>query len=76
MTADALEQVTSWWRRYPEPLPVQVLHDDGRWYRGLAAEWTKADGGWRCHVTYTVAPGCRFLRAVNPDRVREAGRDA
>jgi hypothetical protein len=67
-----VERVTSWWRRYEEPLPVEVLHDDGRWYRGLASDWTFADGGWRCHVQYTVAVGSTFVRAVDEDGVRPA----
>ncbi len=70
-----VEQVRSWWRRSEAPRPVEVLHDDGRWYRGLASDWTFAEGGWRCHVTYTVAPGSRFSRAVDPNKIREAGGD-
>jgi hypothetical protein len=69
-----VEQVRSWWRRYEEPRAVLVLHDDGRWHDGLATDWTFAGGGWRCHVTYTVAPGSRFLRAVDPDAVKLIGR--
>ncbi|GAB3314497.1 hypothetical protein GCM10027451_29510 [Geodermatophilus aquaeductus] len=63
--------MTSWWRRYDEPRQVEVRHDDGRWIPGLASGWTFAEGGWRCHVTYTAAVGSTFLRAVDPDHVRE-----
>ncbi len=59
------------WRPYDEPREVDVLHDDGRWYRGLASGWTFADSGWRCHVEYSVAVGSKNLRAVDPDAVRE-----
>jgi hypothetical protein len=49
------------------------MHSDGRWYAGLGSDWTFANGGWRCHVEYVVAPGSKFLRAVDSNRVREAG---
>ena len=49
---------------------MRVLHYDGRWYDGLATEWTRSGAGWRCHVKYTVAPGSSFLRAVDPEDVQ------
>lgn len=58
-------------RRFDEPIPVEVLHDDGRWYRGEQEGWVRSDDGWRGSVTYSVAPGMKYVRVVAADRVRK-----
>lgn len=53
------------------PRLVLVQHDDGGWYPGVQDAWTRwPDGGWRASVTYSVAPGMRYLRSVPPERLR------
>ena len=41
---------------------VLALHDNGRWWPA------RADGSWRVVVTYSVAPGMRYIRAEPADR--------
>ncbi|SDN35109.1 hypothetical protein SAMN05660642_04637 [Geodermatophilus siccatus] len=57
--------------RFDPARPVWALHDDGRWYEAFQTWWIRQDdGSWRAHVSYTVAPGSTFLRAVDADQVR------
>lgn len=60
-------------RRFEEPRPVLVLHDDGAWYTGFQDGWIRrGDGTWRASVRYTTAPGSQFDRAMPASRVRPA----
>lgn len=57
-------------RWYDEPRPVLVEHE-GRWYRGFCEGWARwPNGVWMASVTYSVAPGEKYVRSVPPERVR------
>lgn len=58
-------------RRFEEPIPVDVLHDDDRWYRGEQEGWVWWPDGWRGSVTYVVAPGEKYVRVLPEARVRK-----
>ena len=58
-------------RRFDEPRPVLVQHDDGRWYRGFCEGWTRRDDGeWRASCRYTVGVGETYVRSLPAERVR------
>jgi hypothetical protein len=63
------EQTTG--RRAFEPLrAVRVLHDDGHWYRGAQFGWVRwPSGEWRAGITYSTAPGAKYVRSVSPDQL-------
>lgn len=66
--------MTSTSRRFDPPRAVLVRHEDGRWYPGLQDGWVRwPDDTWRASVTYTVAPGEKYVRSVDADRVRSVG---
>jgi hypothetical protein len=49
---------------------VQVLHDDGCWYRGAQFEWVRwPTGQWRAGIRYTTSPGSTYLRSVPADQL-------
>lgn len=52
--------------RCDPPVPVEVLHDDDRWYRGEALAYV----GRRVTVRYTVDVGATHHLVVDADRVR------
>ena len=51
---------------------VLALHDDGRWWPAEVLDQYRAsaDGEWRVVVTYSTAPGMRYIRAEPADRYR------
>jgi hypothetical protein len=59
-------------RRFDEPRPVMVQHDDGAWYTGWCEGWAWWPDGWRASVEYTVAPGEKYVRVLPGDRVQLA----
>jgi hypothetical protein len=52
---------------------VQVLHDDGRWYRAELLGQHRSGGRWRAVVRYTVAPGMQYVRGQWADELRPVG---
>lgn len=58
-------------RRFDEPIPVDVLHTDGRWYRGEQEGWVRWPDGWRASVTWVVSPGEKYVRVIPEARVRK-----
>ena len=57
-------------RTFDPPRTVQVLHDDGRWYRASQFEWVRwPTGEWRAGIRYTTAPGATYLRSVPAARL-------
>jgi hypothetical protein len=57
-------------RAFDPPRMVQVLHDDGRWYRASQFEWVRwPTGEWRAGIRYTTAPGSTYLRSVPAARL-------
>jgi hypothetical protein len=60
-------------RTFDPPRTVQVLHDDGRWYRASQFEWVRwPTGEWRAGIRYTTAPGATYLRSVPAARLMAA----
>jgi hypothetical protein len=58
-------------RPYTPPRAVDVEHDDGTWYPGWQDAWVRwPDGSWRASVSYTIAPGTKYLRSVPAEKVR------
>lgn len=55
---------------YDEPRLVEVEYE-GRWWPGHLLEWQRWGDGWRGYVTFTVAPGQRYLRWMPAGRIRE-----
>ena len=55
---------------------VLAPHDDGRWYAAdlLDQYRARAGGEWRVVVTYSAAPGMRYIRAMPADECRRADR--
>jgi hypothetical protein len=51
---------------------VLALHDDGRWWPAEVLDQyrDRADGLWRVVVTYSTAPGMRYIRAMPADDCR------
>lgn len=56
--------------------PVQVLHDDGRWYAAELLAYRQTEGVWSGFVHYTVDVGEAFLRWLPEDRIQDAGAPA
>ena len=57
-------------RTYDPPRTVQVLHDDGRWYRAAQFEWVRwPTGEWRAGLRYTTGPGATFIRSMPAERL-------
>jgi hypothetical protein len=57
-------------RTFEPPRLVQVLHDDGRWYRASQFEWVRwPTGEWRAGISYSTAPGARYIRTVPAERL-------
>jgi hypothetical protein len=55
----------------PDERPVvEVLHTDGRWYRGLLHAWLSDGPGWHAVVSYHVGPGQQYYQYVRRARVR------
>lgn len=51
--------------------PIEVLHDDGRWYGGQLLDQYRQDDGWWCVVRFSTEPGSQFQYAVPAERCRE-----
>jgi hypothetical protein len=57
-------------RTFDPPRTVQVLHDNGRWYRGTQFEWVRRPTGeWRAGISHTTGPGQTYIRSVPADRL-------
>jgi len=52
--------------RPDRPIPVEVLHDDDRWYRGTCLAFT----GPRITVRYSTGVGEQYQRGVDAVGVR------
>jgi hypothetical protein len=51
---------------------VWARHDDGTWRLAQLLDQYRGPDGWRCVVTYSTAPGMRYLRAYPADELRRA----
>ena len=60
------------YRRLDPPRTVEVLHEDGTWYLGLQDAWSRwpTTGEWRASVSYSIAPGVKYLRSVPAEHVK------
>jgi hypothetical protein len=53
------------------PPKLVTVHRDGRWHDGQLSAWRHDIDGWRAFVSYSVAPGMRYLEWLPAERVRE-----
>jgi hypothetical protein len=63
-------------RRIDPPRAVEVLHDDGAWYRGFQDGWSFWNGAWRASVSYVVQHDWgagKYVRSIPEGRVRLPG---
>jgi hypothetical protein len=60
------------YRRLDPPRAVLVLHNDGVWYPGLQDAWSRwpDTSEWRASVSYSVAPGMKYVRSVPADQLK------
>jgi hypothetical protein len=64
-------------RTYDPPRTVQVLHDDGQWYRASQFEWVRwPTREWRAGIRYTTAPGSTYWRSAPGGRLIAAATPA
>jgi hypothetical protein len=52
---------------------VEVLADDGRWYRGELQGYRRVDGVWWGDVMWTRDVGIRYVGWFPEDRLRRVG---
>lgn len=50
--------------------PIEVLHDDGRWYEAQLLSQYREHGVWHCVVRFSTEPGSTYQYAVPAERCR------
>jgi hypothetical protein len=54
----------------PEPVAVDILHTDGRWYPGSLERWRRDELGWKAYVWWSEGVGLRHVEWIPADRLR------